>query len=58
MFITAFANVMYVIYMLLRVVFGVGNTLQAVSVGPCHHGMARPHVADRGTASDVEGSCE
>jgi len=27
-------------------------------VGPCHHGMARPQVADRGTASDKEGSCE
>jgi len=27
-------------------------------VGPCHHGMARPQVADRGTASDREGSCE
>ena len=26
--------------------------------GPCHHGMARPQVADRGTASDKEGSCE
>jgi len=25
---------------------------------PCHHGMARPQVADRGTASDKEGSCE
>ena len=23
-----------------------------------HHGMARPQVADRGTASDMEGSCE
>ena len=23
-----------------------------------HHGMARPQVADRGTASDKEGSCE
>ena len=21
-------------------------------MGPCHHGMARPQVADRGTASD------
>ena len=21
-------------------------------VGPCHHGMAHPQVADRGTASD------
>jgi len=27
-------------------------------VGPCHHGTARPQVADRGTASDKEGSCE
>jgi len=27
-------------------------------VGPCHHGMVRPQVADRGTASDKEGSCE
>ena len=25
---------------------------------PCHHGMARPQVADRGTASDKEGSYE
>ena len=23
-------------------------------VGPCHHGMARPQVADGGTASDME----
>jgi len=27
-------------------------------MGPCHHGMARPQVADRGTASFMEGSCE
>ena len=27
-------------------------------VGPCHHGMARPRVADGGTASHMEGSCE
>ena len=27
-------------------------------VGPCHHGMAPPQVADRRTASDKEGSCE
>ena len=27
-------------------------------VGPCHHGMARPRVADGGTASNMEGSCE
>jgi hypothetical protein len=25
---------------------------------PCHQGMARPRVADRGTASNMEGSCE
>ena len=31
---------------------------RSVLVGPCHHGMARPQVADRGTASDKEGSCE
>ena len=27
-------------------------------VGPCPHGMVRPQVADRGTVSDKEGSCE
>jgi len=27
-------------------------------VGPCHHGMARPRVADGGVASYMEGSCE
>ena len=32
--------------------------LETVFVGPCHHGMARPQVADGGTASDMEGSCE
>ena len=30
----------------------------SVIVGPCHKGMARPQVADGGTASDMEGSCE
>ena len=34
------------------------NTRKVHVVGPCHHGMARPQVADRGTASDKEGSCE
>jgi hypothetical protein len=29
-----------------------------MNVGPCHHGMACPQVADGGTASDMEGSCE
>jgi len=27
-------------------------------VGPCHHGMACPQVADGGTASNMECSCE
>jgi len=27
-------------------------------VGPCHYSTARPLVADKGTASDKEGSCE
>jgi len=34
------------------------NCIYIYIVGPCHHGMARPQVADRGTASDKEGSCE
>jgi hypothetical protein len=29
-----------------------------MNVSPCHHGMARPQVADGGTASYMEGSCE
>ena len=33
-------------------------TIIAILVGSCHHGMARPQVADRGTASDKESSCE
>ena len=32
--------------------------LCAMNVDPCHHGMARPQVADGGTASKMEGSCE
>jgi hypothetical protein len=30
----------------------------SMNVGPCHHGMARPQVADGGTASYMEGSRE
>jgi hypothetical protein len=30
----------------------------AMYVGPCHHGMARPQVADGGTASYMQGNCE
>jgi hypothetical protein len=35
-----------------------GNVGYSVNVSPCHHGMARPQVADGGTATDMEGSCE
>jgi len=27
-------------------------------VGPCHHGMARPQVADGRMASNMKGSCD
>ena len=30
----------------------------AVFMGPCHHGMAHPQVADGRTASNMEGSCK
>jgi hypothetical protein len=33
------------------------STVSAL-VGLCHHGIARPQFADRGMASDKEGSCE
>ena len=36
----------------------VANSYIPMKVGPCHHGMARPRVADGGTASNMEGSCE
>ena len=32
--------------------------IDSMNVGPCHHGMARPRVADGGMASNMEGSCE
>ena len=28
------------------------------TMSPCHHFVARPQVADGGTASNMEGSCE
>ena len=31
---------------------------ETVFVDSCHHGVARPQVADGGTASDMEGGCE
>jgi hypothetical protein len=35
-----------------------GIKFSSMDVGPCHHGTARPQVADGGTASYMEGSCE
>jgi hypothetical protein len=34
------------------------NIFNSMKVGPCHHGMGRPQVADVGTAFNMEGSCE
>jgi hypothetical protein len=32
--------------------------LCSMNAGPCHHGMVHPQVADGGTASNMEDSCE
>jgi hypothetical protein len=42
----------YTVYLYLE------TALHAMNVGPCHHGMAHPQVADGETASYMEGSCE
>ena len=34
------------------------NIINSTNVGPCHHGKARPQVADGGMAYNMEGSCE
>jgi len=34
------------------------NIFSAMYVVPCHHGMSRSRIADGGTASNMEGSCE
>jgi hypothetical protein len=55
-------EMMYQIYVGMRVrVRAKFNSVWAtktMNVGPCHHGMARPQVADGGTASNMERSCE
>jgi hypothetical protein len=38
--------------------FAIVTSRGTMNVGPCHHGMARPQVADGGTASYMGGSCE
>jgi hypothetical protein len=43
------------LYRLSTIIYDKGRS---VFVGPCHHGMVRPQIADGGTASDMEGSCE
>ena len=35
-----------------------GSNIQSHVVGPCQQDMARPQIADRGTVSDKDGSCE
>ena len=39
-------------------ILGMECRYKAMDVGPCHHSMARPRVADGGMASYMEGSCE
>ena len=39
-------------------IFKLLYTIESMNVGSCHHGMARPRIADGGTASNMEGSCE
>ena len=42
----------------LNIITFLQQSQQASVVGPCHHGMAHPQVADGGTASNMEGRCE
>ena len=42
----------------LDVQFTLHNAFITVFVGPSHHGMARPQVADGGTTSKMQRSCE
>jgi hypothetical protein len=41
-----------------RVTYKTNEVLASQFVGTCHNGMARPQVAERETASDMEGSHE
>jgi hypothetical protein len=34
------------------------NIMNSMIMGPCHHGMARPQVADGRNAFNIEGSGE
>ena len=59
------SEILLLLLLLLLVVVVVGSSNSGSSIsgggsssGPCHHGMARPRVADGGTASNMEGSCE
>jgi hypothetical protein len=55
---TCIVTLRFSIYIYICVCVCVCACARAMNVGPCHHGMARPQVADGGTASDMEGSCE
>jgi hypothetical protein len=56
-FLIFFSN-MYMVTETEPVIFVSPILLGTMNVGPCHHGMARPQVADERTASYMEGSCE
>jgi len=53
-----YCAVMTEVYVLIYLSSGKCYTYIMCRVCPCHHGMARPQVADRGTAPFMEGSCE
>ena len=47
-----------IIIIIIIIIIKIINFRETLFVGPCHHGMARPQVADGGTASYMEGSSE
>ena len=52
------AQTVFIIIIIIIIIITNITTVIPCEVGPCHHGMARPQVADGGMASDMEGSCE
>ena len=46
------------IHIIFTLVICIAICVLTMNVGPCHHGMVRPRVADGGTASNMEGNCE
>ena len=53
-----FVHKLFVLCLLSLVMLQSIEVVIILFVGPSHHGMAGLQVADGGTASDMEGSCE